>query len=39
MPYFEEEPTRRGLVNRLSGTDAKALASYISRIQYGLGDI
>ncbi len=37
--YFEDDPSRRGLVNRLSGTDAKAVVSSISRTQYGLGDI
>ena len=29
--YFEDEPTRRGLVNRLSGPDAKAVAQTIAR--------
>jgi hypothetical protein len=29
--YFEDEPTRRALVNRLSSTDAKAVAQTIAR--------
>ncbi|HEY8126229.1 MAG TPA: hypothetical protein VIF88_12525 [Methylocystis sp.] len=29
--YFEEDPSRRGLVNRLSGADAKAVAQTIAR--------
>jgi hypothetical protein len=29
--YFEDEPTRRALVNRLSGADAKAVAQTIAR--------
>jgi hypothetical protein len=29
--YFEDEPSRRGLVNRLSGADAKAVAQTIAR--------
>ncbi|MBG0797158.1 hypothetical protein IYX23_05585 [Methylocystis sp. L43] len=29
--YFEEDPSRQGLVNRLSGADAKALAQTIAR--------
>jgi hypothetical protein len=29
--YFEDEPTRRGLVNRLSNPDAKAVAQTIAR--------
>jgi hypothetical protein len=29
--YFEEDPSRRGLVNRLSGADAKAVAQKIAR--------
>jgi hypothetical protein len=29
--YFEEDPGRRGLVNRLSGADAKAVAQTIAR--------
>jgi hypothetical protein len=29
--YFEEDPGRRGLVNHLSGTDAKAVAQTIAR--------
>ncbi|TLG77814.1 hypothetical protein [Methylocystis sp. B8] len=29
--YFEDEPTRRGLVNRLSSEDAKALVQTIAR--------
>jgi hypothetical protein len=29
--YFEEDPSRRGLVSRLSGTDAKAVAQTIAR--------
>ncbi|TLG71833.1 hypothetical protein [Methylocystis sp. B8] len=29
--YFEDEPTRRALVNRLSDADAKAVAQTIAR--------
>ncbi|AZG76338.1 hypothetical protein [Methylocystis rosea] len=29
--YFEEDPGQRGLVNRLSGVDAKAVAQAIAR--------
>jgi hypothetical protein len=29
--YFEEDPGRRGLVNRLSGAGAKAVAQTIAR--------
>ncbi|MBG0792160.1 hypothetical protein IYY11_01520 [Methylocystis sp. H62] len=29
--YFEDEPTRHGLVNRLSNPDAKAVAQTIAR--------
>lgn len=29
--YFEDEPTRRSLLNRLSGDDAKAVAQMIAR--------
>ncbi|WP_018408459.1 hypothetical protein [Methylocystis rosea] len=29
--YFEEDPSRRGLVSRLSGADAKAVAQTIAR--------
>jgi hypothetical protein len=29
--YFEEHPSRRGLVNRLSGADAKVVAQKIAR--------
>jgi hypothetical protein len=29
--YFEEDPSRRGLVNRLSGADAKAVGQMIAR--------
>ncbi len=29
--YFEDDPSRRGLVNRLSGADAKAVAQTIAR--------
>jgi len=29
--YFEGDPSRRGLVNRLSGADAKAVAQTIAR--------
>jgi hypothetical protein len=29
--YFEEDPSRCGLVNRLSGADAKAVAQTIAR--------
>jgi hypothetical protein len=29
--YFEDEPTRRALVNRLSSADAKAVAQTIAR--------
>jgi hypothetical protein len=29
--YFEEDPSRRGLVNRLSGADAKVVAQTIAR--------
>ena len=29
--YFEDEPTRRALVKRLSGADAKAVAQAIAR--------
>lgn len=29
--YFEEYPARRGLLNRLSGADAKAVAQTIAR--------
>ncbi|MGD9540635.1 hypothetical protein [Methylocystis sp.] len=29
--YFEDEPTRRALVNRLSGADAKVVAQTIAR--------
>ncbi len=29
--YFEDEPSRRGLVNRLSGAHAKAVAQTIAR--------
>lgn len=29
--YFAEDPVRRGLVNRLSGADAKAVAQAIAR--------
>jgi hypothetical protein len=29
--YFEEDPSRRGLLNRLSGADAKAVAQTIAR--------
>ncbi len=29
--YFEEDPSRRGLSNRLSGADAKAVAQTIAR--------
>ena len=29
--YFEDEPTRRALVNRLSSADAKAVAQMIAR--------
>ena len=28
--YFEDGPSRRGLVNRLSGADAKAVAQMIA---------
>lgn len=29
--YFEDEPSRRGMSNRLSGPDAKAVAQVIAR--------
>lgn len=29
--YFEDDPSRRGLVNRLSGDDAKAVAQTTAR--------
>ena len=29
--YFEDDPSRRGLVNRLSGDEAKAVAQTIAR--------
>jgi hypothetical protein len=29
--YFEDEATRRGLINRLSNVDAKAVAQMIAR--------
>ena len=29
--YFEDDPSRRSLVNRLSGADAKAIAQTIAR--------
>jgi hypothetical protein len=33
--YFEEDPSRRGLVNRLSGADAKVVAQTIARALTG----
>ncbi len=29
--YFEDDPSRRGLVNRLSGDEAKAVAQTVAR--------
>ena len=29
--YFEDDPSRRGLVNRLAGSEAKAVAQTIAR--------
>ena len=37
--YFEDEPTRRALVKRLSGADAKAVAQTIARALTAEGSI